>query len=204
MKSYSLMVTYDCNWNCGFCIVDTHNKPKVTSKELREKVDGIEPNSEVSLSGGEPGLLNKEDLEYCIRELKKKKCEITVNTNGTFFKNYPEYCDEIDAFYYHCTEDLDTSKGIMLDGVPINKTKFMMVLTDDNFERLEWFLDTYPNIRFEVASATKAIVNNKIGTSLSPKNAFFVWIKFKDRITKESMLYLLESCVIVNEKYEIK
>jgi len=203
-NKYSIAVTYDCNWNCGFCIVDTHHQPKVTFEELKEKIDEVEPFSEVSLSGGEPGLLKQNELEYCIKTLKNKNCKINVNTNGTFFVNHKEYCDDIDFFYYHCSENLDIDKGILLDGVPLDKTEFMVVLTDENFKRLDWFIENYPNILFRVASADEAMVGGKKGTTLNTKNAIKVWKKHKDKITKDSVMYLLENCVSVNNEYKIK
>ncbi len=171
---------------------------------LKEKLDEVKPNSEVSLSGGEPALLAKESLDYAIKILKQKECEITVNTNGLFFTKCAEYIPDIDYFYYHCTEDLDTSKGINLTNVPFEKTEFMMVLTDDNHKNLEWFLDEYPEIEFKVTSADQTTVRGKAGTKLSKLNAIKVWHKFKDRISPDSMMFLLERCKLVNGDLERK
>lgn len=202
--NYCIMVTFDCNWDCSFCITDTHSQPTVTFEMLKEKIDEVLPNSEVSLSGGEPALLSKESLSYCIAELKKKNCEITVNTNGLFFIRHPEFINDIDYFYYHCTEDLDITKGINLKNVPFGKTEFMMVLTDDNFNNLEWFLDEYPEIEFKVTSADQTFVKGTMGTKLSKMNGIRVWHKFKDRISADSMMFLLERCKIVNDDLERK
>ena len=80
----------------------------------------------------------------------------------------------------------------------------MMVLTDDNFKNLEWFLDEYPQIKFKVTSADQTTVKGKMGTKLSKMNGIRVWHKFKDRISQDSMMFLLEKCAIVNDDLERK
>ena len=77
-RNYCIMVTYDCNWDCSFCITDTHSKPKVKREDLKKKINDVVPNSEVSLSGGEPGLLPKKDMEWCIEILKEKNVKLLL------------------------------------------------------------------------------------------------------------------------------
>lgn len=200
--NYCLIVTYDCNWDCSFCITDTHSQPTISFEKLKSKITEIRPHSDVSLSGGEPGLVSTEKMRYILDELKKKDCDISVNTNGLFFEKHPEFIKDVDYFYFHCTEDLDISKGINLEGVPFDKTGFMMVLTDDNHHNLEWFLDKYPDIEFKVTAADPTIVRGKIGTKLSKINGIRIWHKFKDRISSSSMIFLLEKCQTINYDLE--
>ena len=55
---------------------------------MLHRVEAIEPNSEVTFSGGEPGILNRKQLELLIKILKDKNCVIDLLTNGLFFKRH--------------------------------------------------------------------------------------------------------------------
>ena len=54
-KEYTIYFTCKCNWNCNYCIMDTHNI-KNEPKNILENINNIEDNLFVSISGGEPGL----------------------------------------------------------------------------------------------------------------------------------------------------
>lgn len=193
------MVTYDCNWDCPFCITDTHTKSRVTLENLISKISAVEDRSIVSISGGEPGTLSENTLRYIISTLRDKNCSININTNGLFFKKYPEYVSQIDGFFYHCTENLDPDKGIVLyDSIDYNKTEFMMVLTDNNYHNLEWFINNY-DILFTLVAADRTTVKGQPGDSLSVINGMKICSKYKDRINRTSYLNLMERGMIVSD-----
>jgi hypothetical protein len=185
------MVTFKCDWDCSYCSTDTHSQKTPPIEEIKRNIDLVESNSEVSLTGGEPGFAKREVLEYAISELKKKNCHITVNTNGAFFLRYPDLCPHVNDFFYHCSEDLDTTKEIYRPD-PSYNVDYMLVVTDENCGRLEHFLDTYPDITFLIHSADPVTVKGQKGSTLSMKNAIAIYRNYKDRIDPGSALRLLE------------
>lgn len=197
MINYCLMLTFKCNWFCDFCATDTHTKPEVTFKDIKNKLNIVQNNSEVSISGGEPGLISKDRMKYIISELKKKNAIININTNGTFFKNFSEYHNDIDSYFYHCSEKLDNK----VEMLPFDNIDYMIVVTNDTFPNLEKFLKINEHIKyFHIFGADKYQVNGKPGKFLSKINSLKIYTKFKNRIDPESYHYLLERCTVVNKE----
>ena len=192
MKRYSISITFKCDWDCSYCSADTHSRKSPSFEHIKEVVGEVKFGSEVSLTGGEPGFAQPKVLEYVIEELKAKGCTIVVNTNGAFFTRYPEYCEVVDSFFYHCSEDLDTSKEIYIPDSEYD-VDYMLVVTDENLPRLDHFMTNYPDITFLVTSADPAMVKGKMGSSLSRGNAIKIYRKYKDRLDKDCVLRLLES-----------
>lgn len=191
--TYTLYVTYRCNWNCNYCSEDTWNRADVTDQDLLRKVESITPNSDVSITGGEPGLLPKPLMETVIQQLRDKDCEIHINTNGTFFKKFNYLCDSVDGFLYHCSEDLQEDIYIPTH-VDQQKIQYMLVLTDRNYHRLDYYLDQYPSINFLIFGA-----DNIIGNGLSRKNGFELSRKYRGRIHDESHIHLITKCRDVHQ-----
>mgnify|MGYP000642054616 CR=1 FL=1 len=200
MKNYCLMATYKCNWMCDYCITDTHNQNDITNEIILAKLNDIDNDSEVSISGGEPGLIPKERLDMIIASLRAKNCIINVNTNGRFFNKFPDYYNKIDNFYYHVSENMDINDNIIDVDDPDNKIEHMLVVTDNNMHNLDAFLRRYNQYEFTVNAAISVPVNDKAGTKLSKFNAIKIYQKYKDIIHKESALFLLEDCTIVRDK----
>ena len=199
MKEYCLTVQYKCNWKCDYCIVDTHSQKEITKDELIHKLEIIEPGSEVSITGGEPGLISKELLEFIFSELKKKHCQINVNTNGTFFEKYPEYYQYIQNYLYHCSEHLDLSIPIIIPDNPDNKIDYLLVVTDNTYQNIEEFIKKYPNILFHIYAADPVMVNGQSGKFLSKQNAFKIIKQFKDRIHPNSYKSLFNISNVANK-----
>ena len=86
---HEVELTHECNWHCPYCAIHVHSLPPVSRSELEEKIKKVPPRSVVTLSGGEPGLLSRDDIDYVIMSLRDKKCILNLNTNGTFIKKYP-------------------------------------------------------------------------------------------------------------------
>ena len=191
--NYSLMSTYKCNWNCPYCVTNTHSQPDVTDEDILFKLNEIQPNSEVSLSGGEPGLVSKENIEIIFNNLLEKNCKISINTNGLFFKKYPEYDNLISYYLYHFSENLDLTKDHYIPEINKEKITFMLVVTNENYSRLDEFLEKYKDITFSIFAATK----NKLEDEryiLSKKNSFEIYKKYKDRLDPDSIKNLLLTC----------
>ncbi len=85
----ALMITKQCNFHCGHCMVDSTHEFSCVSGEIIEKwfeMLKIGHPDAVYLLGGEPTL--HMDLVEKIVERTKKHCEnITVFTNGSFLLN---------------------------------------------------------------------------------------------------------------------
>ena len=196
---YTLYVTYKCNWFCNYCSEDTHNRNDVTIEDLQRKVEQLPNNSDVSITGGEPGTLKKDVMAWLLTTLKNKGCLINVNTNGTFFKKHTSVCHIPDSFLYHCSEHLEDAEIWIPEHIDINKISFQLVITDDTMDRLEYYVNKYPDIKFLVFGA-----DNVIGKGLSRANGFKICKEFKDRIDPESYIHLMTSCREVNEIQKLK
>ena len=59
-------LTHKCNWNCPYCAIRVHSLPEITRQHMRGKIISIGENSAVTLSGGEPGLLDESDVRWVI------------------------------------------------------------------------------------------------------------------------------------------
>jgi len=182
--NYSITISYKCNWNCKYCIVDTHNRKEPDFEIIKEKIESIVPGSFVSITGGEPGLVSSDKLRYVFNKLKLKKCFIHVITNGEFFK-LKEFINDVDQFAWHCTENLEDK--LILPDIPYNKIEFMLVVTNESYNRLENYIGKYPVI-FNIRGAD---TNGKGGDFLSIKNGIYIFNKYKDKLTITSLMGLL-------------
>ncbi len=173
-----LVITWICNWNCEYCAVDTHNQEEF---DLQDKLDKIPEQTHVTLSGGEPGALSKYKLIQIINYLKDKGCTLSLNTNGTFIRKYPELLNEFKSILYHCTEDLDVDDVILRGDY-----QYFIVVTDNNFHKLGPFLEANDDIIFNIAGASNPIgLDNPI---LSQKNKYEMLKRFSNQMTTESKL----------------
>lgn len=178
-----LIITWVCNWTCEYCCVDTHKRPTLTFKEVEEKLQNIPEGYNVTLSGGEPGAMKRHELEFIINELKHKNCTISINTNGTFIRKFRDLCDSLDTILYHCSQDiLETDEIIQDDTLNID---YLLIVTDNNFDRLGAFLDKYPNILFNLVAATNPDGINNV--TLSNPNKYAMLTKYHTRMTYESI-----------------
>lgn len=176
-------LTHDCNWNCPYCAIKTHEQEPISIQQMMQKVKSIPSNSIVTLSGGEPGILYYKDIYNIINILKRKKCILNLNTNGLFLKKYSNLLLKFNQIIYHCTQNLDINdKIIQIDNINI---RYMIVVTDDNICKLKTFLNAYPNIIFDIVQATYDIQTNQ--PILSAKNRNMIITKFANRMTKESI-----------------
>jgi organic radical activating enzyme len=198
------MVTFKCNWFCDFCAVDTHSKSNIDFDDVLSKIDLIDSNSEVSISGGEPGLLSEHNMETIIQKLVDKNCEINVNTNGTFFRSFYSnhfIMSNVNCFLFHCSEHLDDI--ISLPNIS-NDIEFLVVVSDKNYPLLDSFISNNPSLRpLSIFGADQYFVNGKLGPTLSKFNSLKIYQKYKDILSKNSISYLFDKCSYINNELVI-
>ena len=198
-NSYTLYLTYKCNWKCDYCSEDTHNRPPVTIEDIQHKLETIPEGGDVAITGGEPGVLTADVLKLVFDNLTAKKCFININTNGTFFKRHPNLCHIPDSFLYHCSEHLEDEEIYIPDFVPQEKILFQLVVTDQTYHRLDYYINKYPNIKFLIYGADSIqYEKNRRGTGLSRENGFKIYKEYKDKIHPESYLHLITTCWELN------
>jgi organic radical activating enzyme len=204
MKSYCLKVTYKCNRNCSYCMVDTHNisHPEHTFENIKAKIEAMDDGSEVAITGGEPGLVSREIIEYCMIELTKKNCEICMLTNGTYFEKYTdEYDKYITSYVWHVSSDLELVKLTMPKNIDPDKIERILIIDDVNVKKLDEFVELNPFIN-KLSSADPVEVNGKMGTSLSKINAIRLVQKYKNTHLSDSVNQLLHSFTTFQQKYD--
>lgn len=176
-------VTHECNWNCPYCAIHTHKLPPISKKQIRDKIDSIQTNKIVTISGGEPGMLDEDDIDYILNNLQKKECTLFLNTNGLFIRRYPEKISKFKQIIYHCSENLNCQDYIIRN-IPCD-TRYMIVVNDQNFKNLDQFLHMNEDIKFDIVQATYNNIGD--GITLSSKNKSFILTHYYDRMTKESI-----------------
>ncbi len=194
----SIVVTWVCNWFCDYCCVDTHNRPKLTMEEVKAKLDKVIPGYNVTLSGGEVGTMKRDDIEFILSELESKGCPVSINTNGLFIKRYRDLLPRFDTILYHCSEDLDINDDIIIDS-ELN-LQYLLIVTDNNFNRLDAFLAKYPDIKFNLVAATmpeginKVVLSNELKHKMLTSQYKRMTVESKKRVFKEkdfdSIIYL--------------
>ena len=166
-----------CNWDCDYCIAGTQrrynkNKPALTEEKFQKMLKDIDKIStelvinsrdktnttndrSFVLSGGEPGLLSREEILQVIHRIHPN-VELTVNTNGLFLQKIDTKIFELmvrtfKAFNirWHLFEDSSCILESPLPGINIAK-KF--------YE----FQDYLPYIEFQILLTDKEITNNLI------------------------------------------
>jgi organic radical activating enzyme len=197
-KEIELVVTWVCNWFCDYCCVDTHNRPKLTMEEVKAKLDKVIPGYNVTLSGGEVGTMKRDDIEFILSELESKGCPVSINTNGLFIKRYRDLLPRFDTILYHCSEDLDINDDIIIDS-ELN-LQYLLIVTDNNFNRLDAFLAKYPDIKFNLVAATmpeginKVVLSNELKHKMLTSQYKRMTVESKKRVFKEkdfdSIIYL--------------
>ena len=188
-KEIELVVTWVCQWHCDYCCVDTHNRPLLTMDEVKAKLDKVIPGYNVTLSGGEVGTMKRADIEFILDELEKKDCRPSINTNGLFIKRYRDLLPRFDTILYHCSENLDLNEPIIID--PELNLQYLLIVTDNNYERLDAFLEAYPDIEFHLVAATNpeginnVVLSGKLKHKMLAQHHARMTTDSKKRIFKE-------------------
>lgn len=175
---YELAVTYKCNWNCRYCVTSTHTQPEKDFNRVINEIENIDVDN-FTLSGGEPGVLKRSQIEAIIYKIKEKNATIDLLTNGLFLKKYPDLIHNFGEIYYHCIEDMNIKDDIILYD-NIDNIFYVLVITNDrDYENVEYYINRYPEIKFVLYK------NNKKG-EISSISKFLKFInEYKDKINYE-------------------
>lgn len=184
---YCVPITFECNWNCSYCIVDTHQKQKIKDAEVLKTLDNIESNTEVTITGGEPGLVDETQMRKIFDKLIEKKSIINVTTNGLFLKRYPIYYNNIDSYIYHCSEDLTSRDFIIND--PDHKIIYTVVIDDNNIKNLEAFIDFVQSNNIYVRLDAALDIGSK--SFLSKRNIFTIIGQYRHYIKYQDLKHLI-------------
>ena len=59
-NEFVIPVTFKCNWNCSYCAIrNTHDfRDNVSIESIYRSIEQVESDSNVTITGGEPGLLD--------------------------------------------------------------------------------------------------------------------------------------------------
>lgn len=177
-----MIVTWTCNWHCKYCCVDTHNRPKLSFDEVKQKIERIPSGSFVTLSGGEVGSMKRHEIEHILTKLEEKGCDIGLNTNGLFIKRYRDLLPRLSQVLYHCSEDIDVDDEIIIDAEL--DLQYLLIVTNDNYERLGKFLDKYPTLTFHLVAASNPVGIN--APTLSTKLKHRMLAEYHHRMSDES------------------
>lgn len=188
-NEYAVTVTYKCNWSCEYCAIrNKHDyKPNLTHEDVLEKLKLIPENSNVTIFGGEPGLVEREKMEIYIQFLNSGNRQLFLETNGTFIERYPDLIKNFKEVLYHCSQDLDDE---IIDCSKFNNIRYLIIVHDKNIHRLDNYLNRYQKIKFDIIEATYPYPEMK-GPTLSRQNKNHIITKFGNRMTKESFKRLL-------------
>lgn len=169
-----------CNWDCEYCIAGTQrrynkNKPALTKERFQKMLKDIEEAStelviklrdktnttngtrdrSFVLSGGEPGLLSREEILQVIHRIHPN-VELTVNTNGLFLQKIDTKIFELlirtfKSFNirWHLFEDSSCILESPMSGIELAR-KFIV------------YQDYLPYIEFQMILTDKEITNNLI------------------------------------------
>ena len=179
-QEIELVVTWVCNWDCEYCCVDTHNRDSLTMNQVKAKLKKVIPGHNVTISGGEPGALKRDDVEYILTKLESMGCEPSINTNGTFIRKYPDLLPRFETILYHCSENIDPK-----DDTIIGDYDYLLIVTDNTIDNLGAFLEKYKDIQFNLVAATNP--DGVYGPTLSNKNKHRMLKLYHSRMTKESI-----------------
>lgn len=188
MNKYEVILTYECNWNCEYCSVNTHNN-HITNDMAISKLLSIPECSIVTLSGGEIGLLDKKIIEEFLKILNFKNCELQLNTNGFFLEKYPELLVNFNKIYYHCSEDLNVTDHIIK--LQNESIYYMLVVHDKNYHKLDNFINKHNDIVFHIVPASTPNTGIKGSPELCKNNKINILKKYGNILTTESKLFLL-------------
>jgi len=196
---YCLLITFKCDWDCSYCIVDTHNQPEPTHYQIFDMIDNIKDHSTVSIAGGEPGMARRELIVEILDRLEKKNCDIQMDTNGLFIKRYPDLVSRISYFFYHCSDTLE-NKDIYRPKLN-NPMDYVIIADDENFKLVKPFLEYNKDLNIHVHKARVPQKDHR--TSLSTKNALFLYNEIKHLIAKESIMHLIGDNSSINKDVNI-
>jgi len=146
MNDYAINLTNKCNWNCSYCISDTHNAKDRPLKVILNEMSKVKKGSTFSLCGGEPGMLSEKDMDKIFEKAKEMELlPLDVLTNGLFLKKHCKHLKDVDTVHYHCVESL--KDDVIVYEVPENVTlDYTVVITGNEYKLLDKFIEKHKHI----------------------------------------------------------
>lgn len=116
--------------------------------------------------------------------LKRKNCTLYLNTNGTFLFNYPDLIPAFEEITYHCSENLDIDVP-MFTHSEFSNIDYMIIVHDENINKLRDFLDVHLDIKFSIVESTYNKAGD--GPTLSRENKHMIMTRYSNRMTRASI-----------------
>ena len=202
-KTFEIEITYKCNWNCGYCCVQTHTKRALPNEKILNNLKESSNNfidlngGTLTISGGEPSLADPELIREIYNLSKEHNFQLSLNTNGRiFYPNiYPIFKDMLKdiEINWHVSEKCDWSDKInwILSLIEKDSLKVqpMLVVTNTNIINLDTFMINWPkDIKILIVPASNPYTG-KIYLDIEHQKS--IYNKYKKYLTQESKLRLI-------------
>lgn len=188
-NEFVISVTFNCNWTCSYCSIrnkyDYRNNVSIES--IYKSIDQVKYNSIVTLTGGEPGLLDYNIILSIIQRLKNKNVTLYLETNGLFILRHALLLNYFHEILYHCSQDLNEDDIIL--NVPHKNIRYILIIHDNNILKLKKFILKYQHIKFDIIEATYPY--DITGPTLSPINKNMLLCNYINNMTSESIYRLI-------------
>lgn len=153
MRHLSLILTTFCDWSCSYCNATEHGTDWIT----KEKVDAHIPylksmlaGSEIILSGGEIGYVDKDVLIYLLEQLDRR---VVINTNGIFMEaglhKEPSIRKYIKKILYHVVAEPRNIKMDVYEDVELDVS---YGLVGNDADAMKDFIEANEHITFDYVS----------------------------------------------------
>lgn len=106
---YEINVTLRCNWDCPYCSMKERIGGKIDILQIIDLIKSVPKGAELTLSGGEPGLLPETKLQAILIAAMQRK--LVLNTNGLFIKKYRKYLRHFDVINLHIDPEKEWIDG---------------------------------------------------------------------------------------------
>ena len=204
MEDIYIDATLDCNWSCSYCPYGEkeYDKHEVGDKKYIENINksNIPKYTNVTITGGEPGIKSKEFFNNLFDFLRGNHNIININTNGMFIDKgyYDLFYDDIKKCYLHIVQEIDEDIGSNnLKYCEYDKVMPLIIVHNKNIDILETFLKKYSHIKFlilinsifESYDLNKNEVKKLINISVANSNCYFyenIYLKLIKPLKKQN------------------
>jgi organic radical activating enzyme len=161
-KLFSIVLGTDCNKNCYYCDIPLRIKGGPNMESLLKFLPKIDKANfeHYTLTGGEPGMLNKMVLDFFFDTITKP---VKVNTNGLFFEKgyHKRYNDKIFEYGYHPL--IDPVGDIIYPREILDKIVIYQPFTKQTKDNLLWLMESNPELRFNpIPYIEKGVYNHHL------------------------------------------